>query len=50
MKKFAKEAGLSWIAEMDSDTMGPVTDESERVLCVVREENKKIPPGILQNR
>jgi SAM-dependent methyltransferase len=43
MKRFAKEAGLTWIAEMDSDTMGPAADDSERILCVVRENGKKLP-------
>lgn len=43
MKSFAKEAGLTWIADMDSDTMGPVSEESERILCVVRENGKKFP-------
>ena len=43
MKSFAKEAGLTWIADMDSDTMGPVSEESERILCVVRENGKKLP-------
>lgn len=43
MKRFAEEAGLTWIAEMDSDNMGPVSEESERILCVVRENGKKLP-------
>ena len=43
MKHFAEKAGLSWIAEMDSDTMGPASEESERILCVVREKGKKLP-------
>ena len=43
MKSFAKEAGLTWIADMDSDIMGPVSEESERILCVVRENGKKLP-------
>ena len=29
--------------EMDSDTMGPASEESERILCVVREKGKKLP-------
>ena len=45
MKKFASEAGLEWVAEMDSETMGNVTEQSERILCVVREKSKKLPPG-----
>ena len=43
MKHFAEKAGLAWIAEMDSDTMGPASEESERILCVVREKGKKLP-------
>ena len=43
MKRFAKEAGLTWIADMDSDTMGPVSEESERILCVVKKKKKKLP-------
>lgn len=43
MKRFAEEAGLTWIAEMDSDNMGSVSEESERILCVVRENGKKLP-------
>lgn len=45
MKRFVKEADLEWVTEMDSDSMGPVTDKSERILCVVREKNKKLPHG-----
>ena len=45
MKRFVKEADLEWVTEMDSDSMGPVTDKSERILCVVREKNKKLPRG-----
>ena len=43
MKRFAQAAGMTWITEMDSDTMGPVGEESERILCVVRENGKKLP-------
>lgn len=43
MKEFAKAAGLAWITEMDSDTMGPVREDSERILCVVQEKDKKLP-------
>ena len=45
MKRFVKEADLEWVTEVDSDSMGPVTDKSERILCVVREKNKKLPRG-----
>lgn len=45
MKRFASEAGLEWVAEMDSETMGNVTETSEKILCVVREKDKKLPPG-----
>lgn len=43
IKRFAQEAGLIWIAEMDSDTIGHASEESERILCVVRENGKKLP-------
>ena len=49
IKGYVKEAGLTWIAEMDSETMGPVRDCSERILCVVRENGKKLPPGVSGN-
>lgn len=45
MKKFAQSAGLIWLAEMDSETMGPVREDSEKILCVVRESGKKAPRG-----
>ena len=48
MKKFASDAGLTWVTEMDSDTMGPVTPGTERILCVVREKGKKVPPSVTQ--
>lgn len=46
MKKFAQSAGLIWLAEMDSGTMGPVREDSEKILCVVRESGKKAPRGV----
>ena len=46
MKHYVKEADLEWVTEKDSDTMGPVTAKSERILCVVREKNKKLPPAV----
>jgi SAM-dependent methyltransferase len=46
MKHYVKEADLEWVTEMDSDTMGSVTAKSERILCVVREKNKKLPPAV----
>ena len=44
IKGFAQSAGLTWVAEMDSETMGPVREDSEKILCVVRENGKKLPP------
>ena len=43
IRGFAQQAGLLWITEMDSDTMGPVRKDSERILCVVQETAKKLP-------
>ena len=48
MKKFVSDAGLTWVTEMDSDTMGPVTPGTERILCVVREKGKKVPLSVTQ--
>lgn len=48
MKKFVSDAGLTWVTEMDSDTMGSVTPGTERILCVVREKGKKVPPSVTQ--
>jgi len=28
--------------------MGPVIPETERILCVVREKGKKVPPSVTQ--
>ena len=46
IKSFAEAAGLMWITEMDSDTEGPVREDSERILCVVRENTKKVPASV----
>ena len=46
MKGFALGAGLMWVDQMDSDTMGPVTPDTERILCVVREKDKKVPASM----
>lgn len=50
MKEFAQKAGLEWITEMDTDTMGPVRENSERILCVVGEKTKKLPPAMSSKR
>lgn len=49
MQDFASKAGLTWVTEMDSDTMGPVTSETERILCVVREKGKKVPASMMRD-
>lgn len=41
MRNIAEEAGLMWVFSMDGDTGGEVTAETERVLAVVREKNKR---------
>lgn len=46
MKNFAEKAGLVWVTEIDSDTGGEVTPDSERILCVVRERDKKVPASM----
>lgn len=40
MKELAQRAGLLWVDAVDSDTMGAVTDKTERILAVVRENGK----------
>jgi ubiquinone/menaquinone biosynthesis C-methylase UbiE len=41
MKGFIAEAGLEFIEAYDADTLGEVTDVSERIYCVAREKTKK---------
>jgi hypothetical protein len=41
MKGFIEEAGLEFIEAYDADTLGEVTDVSERIYCVAREKTKK---------
>lgn len=41
MRELSERAGLEWICEMDSETQGPATEDSERILCVVREHTKR---------
>jgi ubiquinone/menaquinone biosynthesis C-methylase UbiE len=40
MKGFIKEAGLEFIEAYDADTLGEVTEVSERIYCVAREHMK----------
>lgn len=41
MKALSQRAGLSWVTAVDSDTMGEITDKSERILAVVRGDDRK---------
>ncbi len=41
MEKLIEEAGLLFVRAYDADTLGDVTDESERVYCVAQENKKK---------
>ena len=41
VRKIAEQAGLDWVLSMDGDTGGVVTAETERVLAVVKEQNKQ---------
>ncbi len=40
IRGFAEKAGLEWVDAVDSETLGPVTEETERILAVVRECKK----------
>jgi ubiquinone/menaquinone biosynthesis C-methylase UbiE len=40
MKGFIKEAGLEFIEAYDADTLGEITEVSERIYCVAREHMK----------
>jgi SAM-dependent methyltransferase len=40
MKDFIKRAGLKFVEAYDADTLGGVTDVSERIYCVAREQLK----------
>lgn len=39
MKHFAAAAGLMFLEAYDADTLGEVTDKSERIYCLLRNEN-----------
>ena len=41
VKEAVKKAGLVWITETDTDTDEPVTDQTERILAVVRKEESR---------
>lgn len=42
MKRLIEQAGLAFVAAMDADTHGEVTQESERIYCVAKEHTKKM--------
>ena len=46
MREAAERAGLSFVAAVDRDTGGSASEKSERILCVVQEKDKKIPPSM----
>ena len=41
VKEVVKKAGLIWVTETDTDTDEPVTDQTERILAVVRKEESR---------
>lgn len=41
MKALVEKAGMSFVAALDADTHGEVTEESERIYIVAREQRKK---------
>lgn len=40
MKRFLESAGMEFIRAMDADTLGEVTETSERIYCIARENGK----------
>ena len=46
IRETAVRAGLSFVAALDRDTGGSASEKSERILCVVQEKDKKIPPSM----
>lgn len=40
MKRFLEAAGLVFVKAMDADTLGEVTQKSERIYCIARENGK----------
>lgn len=40
MKQFLEEAGMEFVKAYDADTLGEVTDISERIYCIARESGK----------
>ncbi len=41
MKRFAALSGLAFVRAYDADTLGQVTETSERIYCVVQEKQKE---------
>ena len=40
MRRLIGDAGLLWVSAVDGDTGGPVTEESERIFAVAKEQGK----------
>lgn len=40
MKRFLESAGMEFVRAMDADTLGEVTETSERIYCIARENGK----------
>lgn len=40
MKHFLKQAGMEFLLALDADTRGEVTETSERIYCIAREQGK----------
>lgn len=40
MQRFIARAGMAWVRAYDADTLGEVTDTSERIYCVAQEKTK----------
>lgn len=46
LRQVVKDVGLMWVDAIDRDTGGKATASSERIMCVVREKDKKVPDSI----
>lgn len=45
IREIVKKSGLAWVRALDADTMGEVTEQSERICCVARECGKQQSDG-----
>lgn len=46
MRRFITQAGLVFIRALDADTLGEVTEQSQRIYCIAQENGKSAQTGI----